>query len=185
MAAARRGLIGLGAGLGLWVAVAAWLDHAGRASGNGTYDVVVVLGCSPKPDGTASWCIERRTGAAVRAWRAGRGERLVITGGAEGGGATEASVAAAYARRLGATDVVVGEAATSTRENALEVRGLVGEVSALVVTDQPHCWRAVRTFAAVGIAAGCEPVVLPWSARAPMALREALAAAWYAARGWL
>jgi uncharacterized SAM-binding protein YcdF (DUF218 family) len=185
MAAARRGLIGVGAGLGLWVAVAAWLDHAGRAPADGTYDVVVVLGCRPKPDGTASWCIERRTGAAVRAWRAGRGARLVITGGAEGGGATEASVAAAYARRLGATDVLVGETATSTRENALEVRGLVGEASALVVTDQPHCWRAVRTFAAAGVAAGCEPVVLGWSARAPMALREVAAVAWYAGQGWL
>lgn len=190
MAAVPRGLravtAGLAGGAGLWIVAAGALDALGARDDAAPSDAIVVLGCSPRPDGAPSWCIERRAGEAARRWRDGLAPVVVTTGGGAAG-MTEGGVAAAYLRRMGvAPDAVrAGEAAQSTRENALEALALVGPVRVLVVTDRPHAWRARRTFGALFPEVTVAPVTLPASARAWMALREVAATAWYAAQGWL
>lgn len=177
-------LAGLGLGLfaGAWLGAAGWLERVGQRPPNGSFDAIIVAGCPPRPDGSPSPALLRRTTLAVTLFQRGHAPRLILTGG--GGPVAEADVAAAIARSLGvdASAVTCERESRNTEENArFSARLVQGRV--LVVSDSWHVWRCVRVFrrhhtAVVGVGA----VGPTWSRSA---LREVGAILIYGLRGRL
>lgn len=111
-------------------------------------DVVVVLGCPPRPDGTAGAMQRWRTLVAVRT--PGRA-RLVFSGYAREGLPSEAAVMAAHAVDVLGCDprrVRCEESARSTWQNVEFTVGQVGPGQRLAIASSPvHAWRARRYLA--------------------------------------
>ena len=184
----RRRRVGLlaGAGLSLWLAAAAALDHYGHrpVSARG-YDAIVVAGCSVWPGGVASPALAQRTQRGVALWRQGLAPKLCFTGGVGTYPPAEAQVAADLARGLGVPDsaIVAEQRSTSTEGNAREAAAVLGRgARVLVVTDYYHVYRCERVFRrhfAVADGAGC------WvrlRTRIKGALREVPVLAYYGLR---
>jgi uncharacterized SAM-binding protein YcdF (DUF218 family) len=178
--------LAIGAGVGVWIALAAVLVSHGRApTARAPWDQIVVLGCSVEPDGSPSACLERRTRHAVALWHTQPRTRLVLTGGRADGLPAESEAAAALAVHLGvATESIDLEtASTSTWENA-QASAHYLDGRSLLVTDDFHAWRSARVFRCV-----TDPQVstvrAEWWETAYGALREVLAVTAYAARGRL
>lgn len=132
----------------------------------------VVLGCRPGP------CLRRRVDAAVRLWRSGATDRMVVSG------AGEAGIAIAWCVAAGVPgEVLVAEPlATSTRENVARARALLGPGPVWLVTDDWHLRRA----AALCRRAGLDPH--PWptgDVRLRPLLRECVSCARALAAGHL
>ncbi|MDT8448279.1 MAG: YdcF family protein [bacterium] len=96
---------------------------------------------------------------ALRLYRAGVGNKLLIVGG-EGAlkptGRSEAQVLQTWllAQGVGAEDLLIGPDSRNTYENALEVRQLTAGLDRpklLLVTSAFHLYRAQGAFAAVGV----------------------------------
>lgn len=170
------------------VAAALALDvHGRRAAPRGEYTAIVVAGCGVLADGTASPALRRRTEMAVRLYREGRSDRIVLTGGVGTHPPSEAQAAAVVCRSLGVPGeaLVLEEVSTTTEENARFAAALVGPGRVLVVTDCYHVFRCARTFAHYFGAADAVGAAPPPVQRARMALREVGAVLGYACRGWL
>jgi uncharacterized SAM-binding protein YcdF (DUF218 family) len=146
-------------GWGLGLLVAGWASveavHAvaarrGFPAGRrpGPPDVVVVLGCPPRPDGSLSGMQRWRTEIAVRT----PGEPvLVFSGFARPGAPSEAAVMAAHARdvlRVDPRRVRTEETATTTWENVTRTLGDLEGARAVALASSPvHALRARRYLA--------------------------------------
>lgn len=111
-------------------------------------DVVVVLGCPPRPDGTVSGMQRWRTEIAVRT----PGEPvLVFSGYARPGAPSEAAVMAAHARDVLGVDPArlrTEETATTTWENVVRTLGdLEGARHVALASSPVHALRARRYLA--------------------------------------
>ena len=175
--------------LSTWVASAIALDAYGRRSpGRGeSYDAIIVLGCRVYADGRPSPALAHRTRKAVELWESGWAPRIVFTGGVGEGGISEASAAAALARRMGVPSdaMALEESSTSTEENARFAAELDDARRVLLVTDAYHVFRSERVFARYfdrvrGVGTVGEPYP-----RTRGALRESLAVVGYALSGRL
>jgi uncharacterized SAM-binding protein YcdF (DUF218 family) len=145
-------------------------------------DVIVVLGAALAPDGRLGPALEERVVAGAAAWHAGRAPLVIMTG------AKEAGAMRARAVELGVpADVILLErTARTTRENATATTVIMrrrGLARALIVTQPYHSRRSVSAFRRAGVEA--EPLGLPARDRWWPVLREVVALASYAARGWL
>ena len=138
--------------LAKWLWAGLWLAAAllGRASPDerSSYDAIVVLGCRVDPGGVPSNALLRRGEQAAELYHRGLSERVLTTGGGGDFGPSEASVAerVLVARGVPPSAIVREERSTSTWENALYARTLVGEGSVLVVSDRYHLPRAEQVF---------------------------------------
>jgi uncharacterized SAM-binding protein YcdF (DUF218 family) len=173
------------------VALAFGLDHLGKRplGSDEPFDVVVVLGCRVRPDGTPSATLVRRTELGAHLVKEGRAPRLVLSGGRVGSDTTEASAALPHALAAGiARDaIVLEERSRTTEENAAEVARLLADPDArvLVVTDTYHVLRSVRLFRKHFRHVRGQGVIVSNWARIKGALREASVVVAYLAQGKL
>jgi len=128
-------------------------------------DVLIVLGAEQLGDGTIGITSYWRSVYAVRAFRSGGFQRLVISGGRQGDPQSP-SVARAMADFIVAGGVpreaiTLEERSTSTRENALFTAELIKDWpgTKVLLTSDCHIRRARRAFARVGI--GVVPAPIP------------------------
>lgn len=152
-------------------------------------DVIVVLGSKLSPDGRPTPSLKRRIAQAVRLFREGRAENLLLSGGVHDHPTPEAEVMAAMARDagVGAKNIVIEARAVNTLENAaftaaeMEKRGWR---RAIVVTDNFHLPRALFTFRRFGVEATGSAAPHVMSAKRTVAAwaREAVALPVYAIR---
>ncbi len=158
----------LASGGGVWVAAVGWtalrarrLAPDGEAAG---MRAALVLGCPPGP------ALDARVDGAIALWRAGRAERIVVSGA---GGEADAGRARAIAAGVPAEAVVIEPAARDTWENLALSRALVGDGPLWVVSDRWHLPRALRFAVALGIDA--RPWPIERAAPPRMLAREGLA----------
>lgn len=146
-----------------------------------------MLGCLTSLDGGASPRLERRVRRAIELWKNAPELMFVCTGGASRGGVTEAGACGALAVELGVPHerLLLEESASSTWENAVNTRALLGDVPVVVVTDPFHRFRTARVFRrffkTVSVEVTTEPTPLPFKLR----LREAGAIVSYGFKGRL
>ncbi|MER6429283.1 YdcF family protein [Streptomyces sp. 900105245] len=112
----------------------------------GTAEAVVVLGYR-NPQKSANAVNRQRVRAGIRSVAADRvpSTRVIFTGGATGGAATEARVMADYARRVLAFEgtVVLEEASGTTWENITNVIPLLEDADRIKIASQPaHAFKA-------------------------------------------
>jgi len=134
------GLVGV-----FWFGAALGLDSYGRRrSASGHWDAIVVAGAQVWRGGRPSKALERRTLAAVELYKAGHAPRIVLTGGLEEHGPSQARAAAELARAHGVpeTALVIEERSHTTIQNAAFTRELIGPMRVLVVTDAYHVLRS-------------------------------------------
>lgn len=153
--------------------------------------VALVLGAAVRPGGVPSPALERRARHAVGLWRSGQVRALVLTGGVRTHPPSEAEVMAALCRAEGVPDAAlrIETAALTTEDNILlslpALRSL-GAAEIVIVTDRYHAARARLVARRAGLRAR---TACPRLTDAPLWrvvrawLREAVALAWYWARG--
>lgn len=110
----------------------------------------VVLGARVWPDGTPSDALRDRVATGVGLLNAGHATRLVLSGGAPDQRPTEASVMARIAGQLGARELQLEAASTSTVDNARCCAALLPERAVILVTCDFHLARAAACFRAEG-----------------------------------
>ena len=125
--------------------------HSGRS--DDACDVIIAMGAAVWPGGRPSPALRRRTLHAVQALHAGRGARLVVTGGLGKHPPAEAQVMRQLAHDAGVPPacILVEDRATSTLQSAIYCTRLLrqhGWSSALIVTDRYHLPRPCWCFAA-------------------------------------
>ena len=124
-------------------------------------DAIVVLGAALRPGGRPSPALVRRIETAARLFAAGRAPRVLVTGGAPGGGAVSEADAmrrALLAQGVPEAAILVEDRARDTLENArfsIPILRSVGVSRAIVVTDGVHMRRALSLFRLLGMP--CEP----------------------------
>ncbi len=134
------------------------MDNGGTGAG-----VIVVLGARLTPGGTAGAALERRLRHGAALFRAGRGARMLVTGGPAGASVREADVMAGLLVALGVPAAVIlrEDQARDTWENARFCAPLVrGQGPVVIVTDRyhlPRAWLAFRLAGVRGTASGA-----PW-----------------------
>lgn len=159
-----------------------------RTENSGT--LIVLSGDIVAPDmiGMTSWW---RSVYAVREWRTGRYSRIVVTGKNIAPLMKDLMVEEGVPEQ----SVQVENAATSTRENALYVAGLLGRNAYpnVLLTSDIHMKRALGAFHKAGIEAIPLPIpdvrkrMSDWTQRWGifcMLVQETVKLAYYKVRGW-
>lgn len=130
------------------------------------YDALVLLGCRIGPGRALSATAERRVEAAARAFAAGLGARVIVSGGRRWDGHAEAEVLgeALLARGVPEQALVLELLSLSTCENARYSVELAREIGARelgVVTCDWHMRRALAAFERAGVVARPIPALTP------------------------
>jgi uncharacterized SAM-binding protein YcdF (DUF218 family) len=127
------------------------------------YDVIIVLGAKPLPNGNGVPAMDRRVRHGVRLFHEGAAKFLLMSGGRNGHSTPEAVLMKALAVEEGVPEssVVLESRSKRTLENAflsIAVMEKQGWTRALVVTDRFHLPRALFAFHCFGIkATGSSP----------------------------
>ncbi|WP_373354469.1 YdcF family protein [Pseudoroseicyclus sp. CXY001] len=153
--------------------------------------IALVLGSANWPDGPSPNLL-RRARHGARLWREGKVDAVLGTGGVGNGAASEGAAIAAVlaAEGVPAHAIHKEEAARTTMENiafSLPLLQMLGATEVLIVTDAPHCPRAVMTARAHGLPARAAPLPLKGAsprAQVRLALRELVALPGYRWRLW-
>jgi len=168
-----------------------WTDSDG--------DVLIVLGADAEPDGLVGGYSYWRCVYAVRAWREGHFQRIVVSGGPiQGSPYTIASTMRDFLVSSGVpyTAVFLEDRSRSTRENALFTKQLIaGWPGKLVLlTSDQHMFRALRVFRKVGLDVTPRPApdtlkgsrtwLARWNHTWGLEV-ETIKIVYYAARGWI
>ncbi len=168
-----------------------WTDSDG--------DVLIVLGADGESDGLVGASSYWRCIYAVRAWRQGHFQRIVVSGGPiEGSSYTIASTMRDFLVSSGVPkeDIFLEDRSHSTRENALFTSRLIAgwPGKKVLLTSDRHMFRALRVFRKIGLDVTPRPVpdTLKGS-RTPLARwnqawgleLETAKIVYYAARGWI
>jgi uncharacterized SAM-binding protein YcdF (DUF218 family) len=164
-----------------------WRDPSG--------DTLVVFGNEVQPDGIIGPVSYWRTVYAVRAWREGGFQRMILCGGPSGRPVSEAMRDFVVSQGVDPRRVVLDRESTSTRENALAARRLAGDsVRVVLLTSDYHTFRAIRAARKAGLAAIPRPVpdllkaAGSWRTRWGAFLEligETVKIGYYWARGWI
>ena len=174
--------------VGWWTGLLAgpWNDPSG--------ETLVVFGNEMQPDGVIGVVSYWRTVYAVRAWREGTFQRMVLCGGPASHPIAEAMRQFVVSQGVDPNRVLVDTESTSTRENALMARRLVGNANVVLLTSDYHMFRAIRAARKAGLSATPRPVPdmsklaasweTRWSAFLGLA-GESAKIAYYWARGWI
>jgi uncharacterized SAM-binding protein YcdF (DUF218 family) len=145
-----------------------------------TVDVIIVLGCRAREDGTPGTVLKSRLDHALELYRLGVAPRILMTGAAVYTKHIEAEVMARYAREQGVPDaaIVREPEATNTLENAIRAAGVMranGWKRAVVVSTDCHVFRASQMFAGRGLEyfiSGAPPIGASLKVRLGMILWE-------------
>ena len=147
-------------------------------------DVVIVLGAGIHGE-QVSRPLARRLDAAVDYWRENPAAYIVVTGGLGNRAViTEAEAMARYLTARGVPEgrIFLEDQSTSTYENLLFAKEILDEhfpegFRAVVITNDFHIYRAVRTARAVGLDVGRVGAYTDWYTWPVNYLREMLAVA--------
>jgi uncharacterized SAM-binding protein YcdF (DUF218 family) len=158
-------------------------------------DTLVVFGNEMQPDGIIGPVSYWRTVYAVRVWRQGSFQRMILCGGPADHPVAEAMRQFVVSQGVDPSRVLVDRESTSTRESALMARRLVGDgANVVLLTSDYHTFRAIRAARKAGLSATPRPVpdllkaASNWSTRwdAFLALTvESAKIVYYRARGWI
>jgi len=168
-----------------------WTDSDG--------DVLIVLGSDGQADGLIGQYSYWRCAYAVRAWRKGHFQRIVLCGGPIPG--TPFSIASTMRDFLTSSGVPAGviyleDRSRSTRENALFAHHLVSGWPGrkVLLTSDLHMYRAWRVFRAAGLEVIPRPVpdmlkgsgnwLSRWNHGWGLVV-ETVKIGYYTARGWM
>jgi uncharacterized SAM-binding protein YcdF (DUF218 family) len=159
-------------------------------------ETLIVLSGSGASEGFIGYGTYLRSEYAVRVWREGGFQKVLVSGG--GSGEPQATVMRQFLIAEGVPDtaIVVEPRANSTRENAVYTRELLeGSRGRMVLlTSDYHVYRAARVFRKAGLNVSPRPVpdVLKraslWSNRWPAFLDlsvETVKIVYYRVRGWI
>jgi len=145
------------------------------------FDVIIVLGATQNPDGSAGPAMARRVRHGVKCHRDGRAARVLMAGGCTTSDIPECKSMAdlAVSEGLDAGVILQEDRSTRTLGNAVECKKVMvgqGWQRALLVTDRFHMPRALYTFRALGLNVTPEPNPVPLSFTTMMSvMREAVA----------
>jgi len=145
------------------------------------FDVIIVLGATQNPDGSAGPAMARRVRHGVKCHRDGKASHVLMAGGCTTSDIPECKTMAdlAVSEGLNADAIFQEDRSTRTLGNAIECKKVMAEQSwqrALLVTDRFHMPRALYTFRALGLNVTPEPNPVPLSFRTMMSvMREAIA----------
>jgi uncharacterized SAM-binding protein YcdF (DUF218 family) len=119
-------------------------------------DILIVLSSEEQPDDLLGPVSYGRAIYAVRVWRTGHFRAIVISGGhTTGGHLSLAAVIGNFIQAYGVPrdKIFLEERSTSTRENALFTREMIGEWPGkkVLLTSDAHMFRALRTFQMAGL----------------------------------
>ena len=168
-----------------------WTDSDG--------DVLIVLGADAQPDGLVGQYSYWRCVYAVRLWREGHFQRVVVSGGPiEGSYYTIASTMRDFLVSSGVPKeaIYVEGRSHSTRENALFTNELIAgwPGKKVLLTSDQHMFRALRVFRKIGMDVTPRPVPdtlknsrslgARWNHTWSLVL-ETMKIGYYAARGWI
>jgi uncharacterized SAM-binding protein YcdF (DUF218 family) len=168
-----------------------WTDSDG--------DILIVLGADGQPDGLVGSYSYWRCVDAVRAWREGHFQRIVLSGGPiEGSPYTIASTMRDFLVSSGVPSeaIFLEDRSHSTRENALYTQQLIAgwPGKKVLLTSDQHMFRALRAFRKVGLDVTPRPIPdtvkgsRSWLARWDHSWSldiETVKIVYYAARGWI
>lgn len=177
-----------------------WL--VGRLCGPVTHadgDILIVLTADAQTDGLIGGISYPRAFYAVKAWQTGHFRAVVVSGGRmDGNPRSLASTVGDYLAGSGIPRdrIFLEERSTSTRENALFTKQIIGSWPGkrVLITSDLHMFRASRVFAKVGLPVEPCPVAetpVEWksgSSRLPLAVGTAIELvkiAFYWAHGWI
>lgn len=155
----RRGLVGVSLLTALPLALALyvhWTTRELRFSDSRQVPpkpVAIVFGAEVRPDGKLSPMLAARVQQAVDAYRAGRVDKILMTGDNSRTDYDEVTAMKRYAIELGVpADVIhLDYAGFSTYESCYRAREIFGVRQAIVITQGFHLPRAVYTCAHLGI----------------------------------
>ncbi|HSS54301.1 MAG TPA: ElyC/SanA/YdcF family protein [Gaiellales bacterium] len=152
-------LIRVGTGAGL-TSDAADVSH---------HQVALVLGAGLTAKGTPSWFLADRLDAAIRLYRMGRVDGLLMSGDNHVAGHDEPTAMRAYAIAHGvpAAAITLDYAGFDTYDSCHRARHIFGVQSAVVVTQSYHAPRAVYLCRSVGVDA--DALTVPDWGRVPAA----------------
>lgn len=121
--------------------------------------VAIVLGASVRPDGTPSDALADRLAQAVELYRAGKVQKLLLSGdhGREHYDETNAMRRYVLERGVPSEDVFCDHAGFSTHDTMARARAVFGVTRAIVVTQRFHLARALYTASVLGIDAQGTP----------------------------
>jgi uncharacterized SAM-binding protein YcdF (DUF218 family) len=168
-----------------------WTDSDG--------DVLIVLGANGEPDGLVGNYSYWRCVYAVRAWRQGHFQRIVVSGGPiDNSSFTIASTMRDFLVSSGVPKeaVFLEDRSRSTRENALFTQQLIAGWPGrkVLLTSDQHMFRAARVFRKIGLDVtprpipdslkGAESPLARWNHAWGLEL-ETVKIVYYAARGWI
>lgn len=163
-----------------WYGPRLLLPHPKPLPEGARVDVIVVLGCRARADGTPGTVLRSRLDHAIELWRAGVSPRLLMSGAAVYTNHVEADVMARYAAAQGVPPeaIIPEREATNTLENAIRSAALMhhnGWSRAVIVSTDCHLFRASQMFAGRGLTyyvSGAKPVESPPKVRLLMILWE-------------
>ena len=120
---------------------------------------LVVFGNEVQSDGIIGMGSYWRTVYAVRAWREGTFQRMILCGGPSSYPVAEAMRQFVVSQGVDPNRVLVDRESTSTRENALMARRLAGnQPKVVLLTSDYHMFRAIRAARKAGLSATPRPV---------------------------
>lgn len=117
--------------------------------------VALVFGAGLAPGGGPSPALARRVEAAAALYRAGKVERLLLSGDNGSVGHNEPAAMRAYALELGVPDgaIVSDYAGFRTYDSCYRARAIFGVQEAVLVTQAYHLPRAIYTCRGLGVRA--------------------------------
>jgi uncharacterized SAM-binding protein YcdF (DUF218 family) len=174
---------------------------AARLAGAWTYpkgDILIVLSADAHSDGLPGPVTYGRAIYAVRTWRSGHFQSIVLCGGKMGTPVTLASAMRDVLVSYGvpANVIYLEDRSHSTRENALFASALIHDWPGqrVLLTSDIHMFRAARVFRKAGVPVVADPIpdVLKtanarmnrWNAAIGLIV-EGIKIVYYAARGWM
>lgn len=145
------------------------------------FDVIIVLGATQNPNGSAGPAMARRVRHGVKCHQDGKAAHVLMSGGCTTSDVPECRTMAelALSEGLDAGAVFLEDRSTRTLGNAVECKKVMSDHGwrrALLVTDGFHMPRALYTFRALGINVTPEPNPVPLSFTTMVSvIREAIA----------
>jgi uncharacterized SAM-binding protein YcdF (DUF218 family) len=164
-----------------------WSDPSGNT--------LVVFGNEVYVDGMIGEVSYWRAVYAVRAWREGKFQRMILCGGPPENPISEALRRFVVSQGVDPRRVLVDRNSRSTEENAIEAKRIAGnDPSVVLMTSDYHMFRSIRTARKAGLRARPRPIpdalkrTSQWSQRWGVFLTlsvESTKIVYYWARGWI
>lgn len=143
--------------LGLWfIAHAGYIIYDGLTDDHVTADAAVILGSKVNQDGSLSPRLNARIQRGYDLYRAGKVQKLVVSGGVGKEGFEEGTVMAAYLTLLGVPhdDIIIDNAGNNSYLTAVNYKAIAKAnnlKSVIVVSQYFHITRTKMIFRKVGI----------------------------------